>query len=750
MAINTQTIRVDLNTGRSIPTVFTHQNDTNRQLTFQLYNNGEPFTPSSTTVKFAYKSPIVNGQYSVITGSQMASGTVSGNTVTVTLPAAYTQVSGVGLLTMILSTSGNTLRPVNIKFVCQSSADGDDQILNASDWPEGLYDYMDDWLAENEPTEIANLKSDLNQPYSPWEIQITTNGVTHSSFEAKAGTTYLVERTESTTGDVNLRVYNDGTSVETKGLVANRVYEWTPSNNGTFSVYAASTAVPCKVTIINTENLNYRVTKIETDEIPSIRTDIQSIQDDIADKKKSIDLSSFTWEQGVINSSGANDSNTSLTRTRTKNAIQVTAGATVENNDSSLYKFGAFLYSDENCTTLIESKAVSASATTFTTTTNGYLRLTCGTASGNISDPYLVFAEKAISIDAKSTALIAEYSMLENGILSAYKRNGVYYGGIPFNWYVCQHDVFGTFTRETTTAEYITALDTLVSQHSDYVTKKTIGTASDNQSIYLYDFMPDKMGSIQSVNTFDIPTVMIIASQHGEEKGAAFGWYELINDLLNNWNKNPLLEYLRTNVHILFVPIVNTYGFDNVTRKNANGVDINRNYSAGWSATDENNQTIQQSDSRYPGAAPFDQPETIAIRNLILEYSGSIDLFIDNHTNTGNALSDYNNLNWISLAKNSDNLYGKFATASVRHIIRVSNQFKKEYSISYNGYLGSVTSKSADGTAKDYALSQKIIACTFEGFAGFVGGERYTDYVKSANAEIIGNYICESIEAISN
>lgn len=169
MAINTQTIRIDLNTGRTIPVAFAHQNDTNRQLTFQLYNNGVAFTPSSTTVKFAYKSPIVNGRYSVITGSQMASGTVSGNTVTVTLPAQYTQVSGVGLLTMILTTSGNTLRPVNIKFVCQGSADGDDTILNASDWPDGLYDYMDNWLSENEPTEIANLKSDLND-YNSYDI----------------------------------------------------------------------------------------------------------------------------------------------------------------------------------------------------------------------------------------------------------------------------------------------------------------------------------------------------------------------------------------------------------------------------------------------------------------------------------------------------------------------------------------------------------------------------------------------------
>ena len=196
MAINTQTIRIDLNTGRTIPVAFAHQNDTNRQLTFQLYNNGVAFTPSSTTVKFAYKSPIVNGRYSVITGSQMESGTVSGNTVTVTLPAKYTQVSGVGLLTMILTTSGNTLRPVNIKFVCQGSADGDDTILNASDWPDGLYDYMDNWLAENEPTEIANLKSDLDAVYDSGlsEGAVVSSGNKWVEYPVEAGMTYIFQK----------------------------------------------------------------------------------------------------------------------------------------------------------------------------------------------------------------------------------------------------------------------------------------------------------------------------------------------------------------------------------------------------------------------------------------------------------------------------------------------------------------------------------------------------------------------------
>lgn len=149
MAINTQTVRIDLNTGKSMPTVFTHQNDNNRQVTFALYNNGVAYTPSSTTVKFGYVSPIVNGQYSVIAGNNMASGTVSGNTVTVTLPSTYTAVSGVGMLTMILTTSNNTLRPVNIKLVVQRSADGSDVVTGASDFPTTLEGIVEDWADDN-------------------------------------------------------------------------------------------------------------------------------------------------------------------------------------------------------------------------------------------------------------------------------------------------------------------------------------------------------------------------------------------------------------------------------------------------------------------------------------------------------------------------------------------------------------------------------------------------------------------------
>lgn len=147
--ITTQTLRVDLNTGKSVPTAFVHQNDTARTLVFSMYLNGAAYTMTGHTVKFAYQSPIVNGQYTVITGNSMATGTVSGSTVSVALPVAYTQISGVGMLTMIITPSSGTIRPVNIRLVVQKSADGNDTVSGASDFSDSMEEIVADWCEAN-------------------------------------------------------------------------------------------------------------------------------------------------------------------------------------------------------------------------------------------------------------------------------------------------------------------------------------------------------------------------------------------------------------------------------------------------------------------------------------------------------------------------------------------------------------------------------------------------------------------------
>ena len=157
MAITTQAVKVDLNTGKVLPVVYAHQNDTNRAFAFEMYNNGVEYSMTGATVKFGYKSPVKKGAYFVITGTSMASGSVSGNTVTLNVPKSYLEVSGDAVLTMIIFNSSASIRPINIKMVVQSSADGDDTIASASDFVPVLEEYMsenmqtfiDGWLDDH-------------------------------------------------------------------------------------------------------------------------------------------------------------------------------------------------------------------------------------------------------------------------------------------------------------------------------------------------------------------------------------------------------------------------------------------------------------------------------------------------------------------------------------------------------------------------------------------------------------------------
>lgn len=160
--ITTQTIRVDLNTGKVMPTAYVHQNDTARTLVFDMYLNGAAFDVSGYTAKFAYVSPMVNGQHTVIAGTGMASGSASGNKVTFTLPPSYTQISGVGLLTMVITPGSGTVRPVNIKLIVQKSADGDDVIAGSSDFPTTLEEYTDDWLVSHMGVTLEQVQSLVN------------------------------------------------------------------------------------------------------------------------------------------------------------------------------------------------------------------------------------------------------------------------------------------------------------------------------------------------------------------------------------------------------------------------------------------------------------------------------------------------------------------------------------------------------------------------------------------------------------
>jgi len=76
------------------------------------------------------------------------------------------------------------------------------------------------------------------------------------------------------------------------------------------------------------------------------------------------------------------------------------------------------------------------------------------------------------------------------------------------------------------------------------------------------------------------PVVFWDANTHGDEK---IGWavaYEFLKYLLVNYGSNPEVTYLVDNREIWICPMFNPDGYNNSSRYNANGTDMNRNW--GW------------------------------------------------------------------------------------------------------------------------------------------------------------------------
>jgi len=140
------------------------------------------------------------------------------------------------------------------------------------------------------------------------------------------------------------------------------------------------------------------------------------------------------------------------------------------------------------------------------------------------------------------------------------------------------------------------------------------------------------------------PRILYTALHHAREPMSLsqlvfYMWY-----LLENYGNDPEITYLLNERELYFVPCLNPDGYvynqttnpqgGGMHRKNRRnvgtsnkGVDLNRNYAYGWGTTgvsmDPNNDT-------YPGAGPFSEPETQAMRWLVQQVN--FDVALNAHT----------------------------------------------------------------------------------------------------------------------
>jgi carboxypeptidase T len=188
-------------------------------------------------------------------------------------------------------------------------------------------------------------------------------------------------------------------------------------------------------------------------------------------------------------------------------------------------------------------------------------------------------------------------------------------------------------------SEYVNEMNELAAGHPGLVRKLDVGTSVQGRAITGLEIA-------SNVNAEDDgrPVYAIFGLHHAREWPSGEVAIEFAHDLATGYGLDPEVTELLDDLRIIIVPVVNPDGFvqsrgndaadlngtsDHLKRKNceaatcaiADGVDLNRNYSAGWGGSDDNlSGSSDAASDVYRGSEPFSEPESQAIHALSQRY----------------------------------------------------------------------------------------------------------------------------------
>ncbi|MCG5104456.1 M14 family zinc carboxypeptidase [Oceanobacillus alkalisoli] len=256
--------------------------------------------------------------------------------------------------------------------------------------------------------------------------------------------------------------------------------------------------------------------------------------------------------------------------------------------------------------------------------------------------------------------------------------------------------------------EYHTNFAQLISDHPDFLSRNLQGKDGTGQ----YDIFEYHAGAdeIEPPGTLKPrPKIIITAGVHGYERTSPIALYYFIKDICENWQNDPVLEYFRWNVDIIFNPIVNPYGYNTTNRVNGNSVDINRNFPDGWVSS-----TVGE--STYGGPSPASEVETQYVMNTLQRHLDAL-AYLDHHTN-GNTrnYSDYSQMFWV-LMNSGYGIDNNIMAAGKYTLEKMTRATIERYGFPNNvGHFGHMTVAGAGGMAQRYGSSLGIPSTVIETF----------------------------------
>ena len=314
--------------------------------------------------------------------------------------------------------------------------------------------------------------------------------------------------------------------------------------------------------------------------------------------------------------------------------------------------------------------------------------------------------------------------------------------GIPGGWCKTQASVADLSLASTLNyTDYISEIDAIASDHSDYVAVTSPGNdATNTYPVKYYTLVPP---GDRNYMRKPIPTVIVIGGIHGGESAGAYAVRTLFVDLCENYLKDERLNYLHNNVRFIIFPVANPYGFGG-TYKNGNGVNLNRNFSYGW-----DDASYESSDKLYGGASAFSEAEAKYIKSVI-DNNQNVLCVLDIHSNNDAALnSQWRYVNWLSMC--TDIQSDALENAALNQIQGLTMRLYAMGKITEeDGVCGYTSHTSGQGMCKSYAASKGIWALTAEGCAQLPSDTAsYSKDVQRINAEMVENLVVNILRCAS-
>ena len=299
---------------------------------------------------------------------------------------------------------------------------------------------------------------------------------------------------------------------------------------------------------------------------------------------------------------------------------------------------------------------------------------------------------------------------------------------------------FALFNQSTTYIDFIKSFIQLLKTNNDYASFKIIGNDASNTKA-IYRFSLKSKGIYANDNNLIVPRskakIMIISGVHGFEKASCFALYYFVRELIEC--NSPVFDYLKYNVDFEIIPVANPWGFDELSYRQSENININRDSDYKW----------EKNSDAGTGDTPYSAVETRYLRDFIKENYDAM-FMIDWHTTGAIDFKSADYTNWIS-----DNLYD-FADedvllANIAHGEYISRYINQKYSLGYESgtMLSKLTHELTTGCTDAIACGIGVHGVCFEVSPKIEHGAVHDGNLAKMNVELFTHYIMSLIKQFS-